>query len=192
MQCDSSSMSTDDNAFTRLGLETKLVLSEDELRHAWQTASATAHPDAGGCNDHFDLIQQAYSTLASPSKRLIHWLGLNGANFDPRGPLDAPLMDLFQLVGEICQTTEAVIKRRETARSSLTRALLEGEIQTCREQLDHVISAVANAITLECADFSNLQNAIPFPVETASRRSRNLAFLEKWQHSLKSLYARLV
>jgi len=185
-------MSITDNAFSRLGLETKLVFAEDEIQQAYRTAAAAAHPDAGGSNEDFDLVHNAHAKLTSPSKRLVHWLELHGISFNSRGALDAPLMDLFCRIGAVSQSAEALIKRRDAAQSALTRALLEAETQTCRDLLSQAISLVRDAIQNECASFPNLQSADPIPAESGCRCARNLAFLEKWQLSLRSLFAKLV
>lgn len=101
-------------------------------------------------------------------------------------------MDLFAGVGAVTQRAEAVIRKREEAKSVLVRALLEGETQLCREAVERAIAQVDGWITRECGIFPELEISGNPDVEQASKAARNLAFLEKWRAGLRSCYSRLV
>jgi hypothetical protein len=100
-------------------------------------------------------------------------------------------MDLFSQVGATCQRAEALVRRRDEAKSALGRALLERETQACREEVERCITTVEAAIERACAVFPNYQNSAPDLAE-ASACVRSLAFLEKWRASLRGVFARLI
>ena len=180
------------NAFERLGLEPRLVLDDDALRAAFQTAGKQCHPDAGGSEQEFAALREAHAVLASPSRRLRHWLELRGIDADPRGVVDSQVMDLFASVGEVSQRAEALIRRRDEARSALTRALLESETQTCREAVENAIATIQRAIAAQCDMFADYENSAAPDAAAAATTARNLAFLEKWLATLRALFSRLL
>jgi curved DNA-binding protein CbpA len=180
------------NAYHLLSLEPALVISEEELRDAWREAGKQAHPDAGGSEDGFAELRDAFARLSSPSRRLMHWLELRGTPGDVRGSIGSGLMDLFSEVGTVSNRAEEIIRRREAAKSSLGRAMLEGETQLCREAVELAIARVEAEIATEAEAFPFYQAAESPDVEAVSMTARNLAFLEKWRAGLRSCYARLV
>ena len=180
------------HAFQILGIEPRLVLSDEALRDLFREAGKQVHPDAGGGEGEFAALRDAYATLASPSRRLMRWLELRGTPGEVRGSIEAALMDLFSEVGAVTQQAEAVIRKREEARSPLVRALLESETQVSREAVERTISRVESWITQECADFSNWEVAEVIEVDAISQVARNLAFLEKWRGSLRACFSRLI
>lgn len=180
------------DAFQMLGLDQRLGISAEELREAFREAGKRIHPDAGGGEGDFADLQRAHDILASPSRRLAHWFELRGMKIDPRGAVDDSLMDLFAEVGSTMQKCEALIRKRDDAKSALGRALLEDETQRCREELEGMIARVNNRIECECAAFSRYQDAAPSDATNAARSVRNLAFLEKWQASLRAIFPRLL
>lgn len=185
-------MSITENAFSILGLQPGLVWTESELDLAYRKAAAVAHPDAGGSQERFERVQQARSILRSPSKRLILWLELMEIAYESRGELDAQTMDLFSKVSEVCQSAEALIKRREGTLSALGRAMMESAAQEQRQRLSEAIQILDEAIQRESSRFGWFEtNAAHEPGEVC-RCARNLAFLEKWHQNLRSLFGRLV
>lgn len=180
------------NAYDTLGLPERLVLSDDELSAAFRGAGATAHPDAGGGEDDFADLRRAMEVLSSPSKRLRHWLELRGCEVDPRGAVDHGLIELFSEIGSVTQRAEALVRKRSETRSALALAMLESATQACREEVEAAGSGVERAIGRESGGFAGLETAEEIDVDEISRVVRNLAFLEKWQASLRSLYSRLV
>lgn len=180
------------HAFQILGIEPRLVLSDEALRDLFREAGKQMHPDAGGGDGEFAALRDAYATLASPSRRLMCWLEWRGTPGEVRGSIEAALMDLFSEVGAVTQQAEAVIRKREEARSPLVRALLESETQVSREAVERTISRVESWINQECADFSNWEVAEVIEVDAISQVARNLAFLEKWRGSLRACFSRLI
>ena len=175
-----------------LGLEKRLGISAEELREAFREAGKRLHPDAGGGEGDFADLQRAHDILASPSRRLSHWLELRGTKIDQRGAVDDSLMDLFAGVGATMQKCDALIRKRDEAKSALGRALLEDETQRCREELERMIARVNDRIESECAAFSQYENAVSLDEKDAARSVRNLAFLEKWQASLRAIFPRML
>lgn len=180
------------DAFQILGMEPKLVLSDDALREAFREAGKRAHPDAGGGEGEFAALREAFAVVSSPSRRLRLWLELRGTPGEVRGSIDNSLMDLFSEVGAVTQLAESVIRKRDEAKSALVRAMLEGETQVCREAVERAIATVEAVITRECAVFPELESSADPDVATASKTARNLAFLEKWRAGLRGCFGRLV
>ncbi|MEO8617421.1 MAG: hypothetical protein ABI600_19975 [Luteolibacter sp.] len=180
------------DAFDRLGIRPCLVLSEDTLREAFRAAGKQAHPDGGGAEGEFTALNEAFSTLASPARRLRQWLETLGLTVETRGTIDTSLMDLFSEVGAVTQRAEFLIRRRDEVKSALLRAMLEGETQICREELEAAIGTVETWITRECGVFPELEESENPDLEEASKIARNLVFLEKWRAGLRSCFSRLV
>lgn len=180
------------NAFQILGIEPRLVLSDETLRDLFREAGKQAHPDAGGGEGEFAALREAFGIISSPSRRLRHWLELRGMPGDVRGSIEGSLMDVFSEVGAVTQQAEACIRKRDDAKSVLVRAMLEGETQGCREAVENAISQVESLIERECGFFPEWENSQEIDIETVSKAARNLAFLEKWRVGLRGCYARLV
>ncbi|MEO6475013.1 MAG: hypothetical protein ABIQ96_07815 [Luteolibacter sp.] len=180
------------DAFHILGLESRLVISDEIVRDAYREAGKQVHPDAGGGEGEFATLREAFAIVSSPSRRLKHWLELRGTPGDVRGIIDTALMDLFSEVGAVTQQAETVIRKRDEAKSALVRAMLEGETQLCREAVERTIAKVETSIANECAAFPTYESAQDPDVEAASKTARNLAFLEKWRTGLRGCFSRLV
>lgn len=180
------------NAFYRLGIEPCLVLSEEALREAFRAAGKQTHPDAGGAEGEFSALNEAFAILGSPSRRLQQWLETRGLTAQTRGAIDNELMDLFAEVGAITQRAESLIRKRDEIKFVLVRAMLEGDTQLCREQLETAIAKVDDWINRECGIFPELEKSESPDLETASKIARNLVFLEKWRAGLRSCFARLI
>jgi curved DNA-binding protein CbpA len=178
------------NAFKTLGIEPRLALSDEAMRDAFREAGKLAHPDAGGEEASFAKLREAFEIVSSPSRRLRHWLELRGITVQIRGTVDPAIMDLFSHVGEATQHAEALIRRRDEAKSALTRALLERETQICREEVERALVRVEDAIGSQCTQFPEFENAPD--LESAAAAVRNLAFLEKWRATLRGLFSRLI
>jgi curved DNA-binding protein CbpA len=180
------------NAFATLGLEPRLVIADGEVQDAFREAGRQAHPDAGGSDECFASLREAFRIVSSPSQRLRHWQELHGQAVEIRGVIVPGVMDLFTGLAATSQRAEALARRRDAARSALGRALLEPETQECRETIEQALVSVAAAIERECAAFPGYE-AAPFAGAAAvSTTIRNLAFLEKWQDTLRAAFARLV
>lgn len=180
------------NAFETLGIPPRLVIGEEALNSAFREAGKSAHPDAGGGDGAFAELRAAYGIVASPSRRLKHWLELRGAPVETRGTVDPALMDLFSLVGAATQQAEALIRKRDETKSALGLAMLEREAHGCREAVEQALGLVEAAISGECAEFPAWEELGAPDVELVSKTVRNLAFLEKWRTGLRGVFSRLV
>ena len=180
------------DAFQILGIEPALNLSDEALGEAFRVAGKRTHPDAGGGEGEFAALREAFAILSSPSRRLRHWLELRGTSGEIRGTIEPSLMDLFTEVGAVTQQAGTLIRKRDDAKSALVRAMLESEIQICREGVERAIAHVEMRITRDCMGFSEMENALNLDVETASEVARNLAFLEKWRAGLRACFSQLV
>lgn len=178
------------SAFDLLGISARLQIEEDALKQAFREAGKISHPDGGGSEADFSELRQAYETLSSPSKRLAHWLSLRGEVVEVRGVISAHLMDLFIEMGAITQEAEAVIRKRDGAKSALTLALTESDTQRCREKVETMGTKISAAIQEACEPFSS--DHWFFDGATSATIVRDLAFLEKWRSGLRALFSRLV
>lgn len=176
------------DAFARLGLPRRPDLTDESLREAFREAGKSSHPDAGGGKGDFQLLQEAYQLLSRPSRRLKHWLELSGIPGDERGALGPDLMDHFSRISEVLQEADALIRKRENARSSLAKAMLEGETNRVRMRIDSAQSLLGEAVGAKVAMFGDLtggDNVDPWQLV------RDLAFLEKWQAQLRERFGKL-
>lgn len=177
------------DAYEVLGLERGLVIADEAMREAFREAGRRAHPDAGGSEDGFAQVQQAFALLSSPAARLRHWLGLAGIGVSERGAVPAGMVEMFGELGEVMQRAEDLGRRREAARSALGRALLEPELQAARDRLEHAVAAVDAAIAAEVARFPAIEAGMS---ADAGEVLRVLMFLEKWRSRLRERFAALV
>lgn len=181
-----------DHPFECLGLEPSLCLDDDALNAAFREAGRRAHPDAGGTEEAFERVRAAHAQLASPARRLRHWMDSRGLAVEARGVVEAGLMDLFGKVGEVTQRADALARKRAGARSALGLALLEGEAQRMLDEVAAVLSVVDAALARETAGFAAFERDPGVDAAVLSRCLRNLTFLEKWRHALRSIPPRLV
>ena len=180
------------NAFEVLGIEPRLVITDEAVRDAFRVAGKQSHPDAGGGQESFAKLREAFDIVASPSRRLRHWLDLHGITTESRGVVTASVMDLFSDIGAVSQRAEILIRRRDETKSALARAMLESETQSCREAVEIAIAKVECAIVGETEKFTEYEDDLTGSVEAAATSMRNLAFLEKWRMTLRGLFSRLV
>jgi curved DNA-binding protein CbpA len=180
------------DAFDVLGIERRLTLSDEYLRERYQTLSKTRHPDAQGSEALFRELTEAYELLRSPGRRLRHWLEVGGVEGDPRGTIDATLVSIFGEVGAALQHADAFIRRREAARTALSRALLEREAGVRRAQLEAALARVEAQIAAQLDDFGRLEeDGQQMAADEAWTAARNLGFLEKWRAQLRERFGGL-
>lgn len=182
----------DGNAFELLSLSPCLVLGEDKLQEAFRMAGKEVHPDAGGNQEEFESLRAAREVLESPARRLKHWLDLREVEVETRGVVDAGLMDVFSLVGEVTQRANDCTRKRSAAQSALGLALLESETQQCMEAVEAAIVRVDQSIEAETRSFPAIEQAELADPVLLARIVRNLLFLEKWKQTLRALMPQLV
>jgi hypothetical protein len=180
------------DAFQQMGITPSLRIDDDALRAIFLESSKRAHPDGGGGEGEFSALREAMAVLSSPASRLKLWLELRGTPAVVRGVIDSALMDVFAEVGRVTQGAETLIRKRDEAKSALVRAMLEGETQIKREEVERMIGSVDELIRGECGAFAGFEASEVIDHEAASVTARNLTFLEKWRAGLRGCYARLV
>jgi DnaJ-domain-containing protein 1 len=174
------------NFFKLLDVEQATTIDLEILADHHQKLAAKYHPDNSESNQDdsdYRLINTAYQTLKSPSKRLVHLMELDGVHYEKRGTVSDHLMDLFMSTAQTLQDTDAFLRKKSTTTSALAMALLEAESQQLQERISKQIDSV------ETETSSTLAKATL--TEQLSNVARDLAFLEKWQAQLKQRYARL-
>ena len=175
------------NAFEEFGLERTLMLKTEELREIFRQKGKEGHPDHGGDPVEFARLQEAMGLLSHPSTRLRHWLEIEGVEGSLRGALSSRLVDIFAEVGPKLQLADALIREREAAGSHLARALLEGRVQACREELEGVQEVLAREVGQRVEAFERIERG----EEDGWVVARELAFLEKWQGQVKERFSEL-
>ena len=180
------------NAFEALGLNQSLIITQDELNAAFREAGKSVHPDAGGGEGEFAALQKAYETIASPSRRLRHWLELRGVEVDTRGTIGPEIMDLFSRLSDVTQRADVHARKKQNMKSALGLAMLEGESHQCREQVEEMNREIESAIQRECGTFQIIEKSDPVDVDLVAEKIRNLVFLEKWQASMRGLFSKLL
>ncbi|MGJ8655663.1 MAG: DnaJ domain-containing protein [Akkermansiaceae bacterium] len=175
-----------ENYFKLLDIAQSTEIDLTQLSDHHKKLAAKHHPDSPG-NDgndtQYKLINTAYATLKSPSKRLTHLLELAGITYEKRGTVSDHLMDLFMSTAQLLQDTDQFLRKKSTTTSALGLALLEPESQLLQEKLGHQIDSI------ETEKSSTLEKATQ--IENLASPARDLAFLEKWQAELKERYASL-
>lgn len=181
------------DAYDVLGLERRLVLGDECLRERFQQLGKERHPDAaGGSVEGWRELNEAYELLRSPSRRLRHWLALGGVEGDPRGAIDGGLVEVFGRVGGVIQQADGLLKRRDAARTVLSRALLERDAALVREQLAEALAEVEALVAAQVAQFEQLdEQGQQMAAEEAWAVARSLGFLEKWRGQLRERYGAL-
>lgn len=176
------------NSFERLGLPVRLEISEEEIRDAFRTRAAEAHPDSGGDEGAFAALQVAQEVLLSPARRLREWLNANGIAAEERGTIAGEMVDLFQEVAERGAKAEAAIKAGEKAQSALARGMAEVRLMGEREGVKDLLARIESEIRIRAQVFPEIEEG----KTEAAIVMRDLVFLEKWRGAMKSLYGRLM
>lgn len=171
------------DAFEVLQLPRHSWLDEERVREQFQKLAAEAHPDGGhGSESRFVALNEAWQILRSPTARLRHYLELTSpgvlASREPAAPTNA---DLFMEIAEAQQRATAVAAKLADAKSPLSRAVLEPERLTSRQQLEALHVKVAEETAL-------LHGRIKDANATAAELGnvlKQLVFLEKWSAQLR-------
>ena len=176
------------NAFAKLGLEVRLVISGEEIREAFRLRAVDSHPDGGGDEAEFTALREAREILESPAKRLREWLRVNEAEADARGTIAGELVDFFQKVAETGAGAEAAIKTAAEAQSALAKGMAEVRLMGAREKVKNLLSEIEAGIAAREERFPAIEKG----ESDAATAMRDLVFLEKWRGAMRSLYGRLM
>jgi curved DNA-binding protein CbpA len=185
-------MKTD--AYALLGLPRGAVLTEDEVRAAFQKAAAAVHPDnAADENERaartadFTALNEAAATLSSLPRRLRHLLELEHPDMAAQksgAPMDSAMLNLFSMTAAAVQRAAAVQSKQQQAATALVRAMLANEEMQAQESLEAALRSVESARAELEAGLDSLTNA-PSLAAAAARAG----FLEKWQAQLRAAFA---
>lgn len=173
-------------SFDTFGLSPVLSLDTNSLRDTYHKLAAQNHPDQGGDKEVFDSINRDYQILQTPSKRLKLYMEIFQVEYDPRGSVSNPLIDLFMQVGSLLQTADAFTRKKSSAHSALAKALLENQSIEIQDQLSLLITEVESQQNVILTNLSP-----PPPLPMLPQTTRDLAFLEKWHAQLQHAYAGL-
>ena len=171
--------------FAVLGIPLAAWVDAEELKTRFQKLSAERHPDAaGGDGAAFTELNAAWQTLREPAGCLRHFLELEhpGA-LASAGQTSAELSDLFMDIAAFRQAAQKSSVKFLTARSPLTKAVLEAERIALRTRLDALTANVAARTTQSVA---TLRSNATQPSQLAPLLA-SLVFLAKWSAQLAEL-----
>lgn len=107
--------------FALLGVPARPVVDGGAVKESYLRLAAQSHPDAGGDEGKFRVIQEAYRKLSEPAARLRHLAEMRGGGSN--GAMDPRISDLFMKVGGVMQQARALLARSGTEQGALARAL---------------------------------------------------------------------
>lgn len=178
--------------FSLLGLPDRLQLTEAEIKEKYLPLAARYHPDAAGGNDEsFRALQQAYKGLLDPAGRVRHLLELKFPGEKPAAGA-VPLTGLFMQVGPVLQQAKMVGERWERATSTLSRTLASLEVAEALRKIKAVREAADQMGESLEARLGELDGRWP-AVEAAElfRWASEWTFLAKWRTELSEWEFRL-
>lgn len=180
------------DAFAILALPPRAALDEESLQAAYLSATRGAHPDqAGGDTALSADLNAALETLKSPVTRLKHLIEQYSSTAWRAVPLDASMMNLFEKLGPLLQTSAGFLKKKQAATTSLAKALLANEEMRLREALEELGLLIDEAWKAIDGQLSNYDERIVADdtgvwVELQVVQAR-LAYLSKWRAQVREL-----
>lgn len=183
-------MSGADDHFEALALPRRARLEPAAIRGAFQSASKTAHPDAGGDADRFERLNRANAVLSDPARRLRHLAELEfGRAPDPAGAVPAETMALFEAVGAALAQADGFLGRRAGACSAIARALLAKDEAVASAALMAAGGGVRARRELVLEGCGAVDTALAAGERERAEAllgaaARELAFLGKWESQL--------
>ncbi len=182
--------------FAVLGLPRRPWLDEDALKKRFHRLTAAHHPDVkGGDETEFAEINAAYTTLRDPVLRLPCLLALEG--FEGVGGTQIPddIGRLFMETGSVHQKSEAFLKKEESTRSPIARAMLAAEKMTVMNAVETQIALLDQCRSALLEEIRETDRSWPSDVAANALRlakiAHSLAFFKKWISQLQEGYARL-
>lgn len=183
-------MPSDVDHFETLGMEKRLDFSIETLRRHYDERCQEAHPDAGGTTGDFDAVTEAHKCLASPARRLRHWLELSGCAVVEDGSLPPAVEERFEKISTLLRGASDIAERHREARSTLVRSVAEAEGIALQSQVAEARGELENAIAKIVAGFKQLDEGDPDESRArAIEAARCLSFLEKWEVQLRAAWA---
>lgn len=184
-------MATISDHFEALGIERQLDLSPETLRTHYDGRCQEAHPDAGGTAKGFDAVTEAYKSLASPARRLRHWLELSGITVVEDGSLPPAVEERFDPINELLRAASEIAERHREARSTLVRSVAEAEGIALQPRIAEARGELENAIAEIVSGFKRFDQSEPCEIrEEAMEVVRSLSFLERWEAQLRAAWAK--
>lgn len=184
------------DAFTLLGLPARAALEDATLQSAWLQAARVAHPDqVGGDTALAAELNQALETLKSPVTRLKHLLQHYSDTPWRAVPLDAEMMQLFEKLGPLLQSTAALVQKKQAITSALAKALLAREEMQARESLEALSTQIENTWTHIEATLPNYDARLTTGDSSVWQELQGvqarLAYLEKWRSQIRAQWLAL-
>ena len=182
-----------EDAFSLLGLERRPLVDEEALKTSYLRLAVARHPDiAGGGEEKFHQLQEAYKTLSEPAARLRHLLELQFPDVGrPAG--SAPHAELFLHAGGAIQAAKASFSRREKSTTALARAILSPEIAAALRQVREALESMRRAREELEARLEDLDNRWPaVSALDLTALATSFAFVSRWMSELSEWEFRLV
>ncbi len=178
------------DAFALLGLPPSAALDEECLQSAYLKATRSAHPDQTGGDATLSAdLNAALETLKSPVTRLKHLIQQHSDTPWRAVPLDAALMSLFEKVGPLLQAAQSFLKKKQTATTALSKALLAGEEMRLREALEELGLQIEDAWQQMEAQLGTYDVRIATGDDSVWHELQavqaRLAYLSKWRAQIR-------
>lgn len=180
------------NFFEILGAPRRLVISGEELERCFDERGKRKHPDAGGSDEEFSSVREAYEHLKLPSGRIRAALETLGSEVDSRGAIPAEVMEHFSSVATVLEGVNDVLRERAESRSVLSRALIDAKIPVIKQGLEEILSEVLRLEDGLLESFSEFdEKGWRESALAMAEVARGLAFIEKWKSQLQGATGKL-
>lgn len=186
--------------FATLHLPRCAALDEEALKQAYASRSRETHPDqAAGDEKQSSELNTAFEVLSAPEKRLKHLIELE-ADAAARAwktiPLDSTMMSLFDKLAPFLHGIGEYTRKKQSATSALTRALLSSEEMKLRETAEERATELAALreqleAQLPGLDVRRVANDAGV-VRDMQILQAKLAYLAKWQAQVREAFMALV
>lgn len=165
------------SAFTDLSITCSLLLTEEEIKRAYDLSSKGA------------VELQARNNLLNPASLLHEWMTAHEIPVAKHAPLPEKILPLFSQMAEVLPKINELAQRKSSARSLLAETLLTKQLMEGKPLLD-TLAAEINTLEEETVNsFSLLESE---KGEGAANLSlQTLKFILKWKNELNVAYGKL-
>lgn len=120
-------------------------LDPDELKQAFHAKSLQLHPDTQpgvAADAAFAGLNDAYLALQDPKRRIQHFLSLEGRPPPRDSSVPNDIADLFSVVADAIQVSDAAVQKLESATSPLSRSLVKPQMLAAESRLAETLRRI--------------------------------------------------
>ena len=164
-----------------------LLVTPEEIESAWLTLCKEKHPDAkkrGDLSRESAEINEAREVLSQPSRKLEHWLNLQGKKSasSKYSAVSDSLMDLFSRIGKCLGDADAVLVDLEKSTTALGRSLHTERALDAQLNLQAQLREITEFIQAAASRFPQFEKeAQENQFDNAATTLGELKFLQKWE-----------